>query len=120
MQKKFASSWQQRNLKLLIHVSIFPKRTKATVLKPNIHVYIFTAQNMGWTSGDTSNLVGWAGSNGTATGNSHGWVDENQGSSSPGGSAGQTVMTAADLAAEAAKAEGRVRTKPVFSCMGTE
>lgn len=69
---------------------------------------------MGWTSGSTSNLVGWAGGSGQASGNAHGWVDENQGSGG-GSGAGQAVATAADLAAQAAKAEGKIRPKCIFS-----
>ena len=55
---------------------------------------------MGWTSGSTSNLVGWSGGNGKTGGNQHGWVDEH--GSSQKGTAGQLV----DAVAEAAKAEG--------------
>ena len=69
---------------------------------------------MGWSSGDKSNVVGWAGSGGKVDGNSHGWVDENQGSNSSG-AAGQAVMTAAELAAEAAKAEGNELRKYFYN-----
>lgn len=64
-------------------------------------VILLVAQNMGWTSGSTSNLIGWSGSNGNAGGNQHGWVDEK--GSSQKGTVGQVV----DAVAEAAKAEGR-------------
>ncbi|KAH3794720.1 hypothetical protein DPMN_148258 [Dreissena polymorpha] len=69
-----------------------------------------TAQNMGWSSGNTSNIMGWAGSNGNTSSNSHGWVDEKTGSSGSssggvGAAAGQAVSTAVDMVAEAAKAE---------------
>ena len=56
---------------------------------------------MGWTSGDKSTLVGWAGGNGNPGANQHGWVDEK--GSSQKGTAGQVV----DAVAEAAKAEGK-------------
>ena len=57
---------------------------------------------MGWTSGSTSNLVGWGGGKGGSNpgANAHGWVDE-KGSGSKG-----TVGQVVDAVAEAAKAEG--------------
>ena len=63
----------------------------------------FAAQNMGWTSGSTSNLVGWGGGSGGGNpgANAHGWVDE-KGSGSKG-----TVGQVVDAVAEAAKAEGK-------------
>ena len=68
----------------------------------SVSLQCLTAQNMGWTSGSKSNLVGWAGGNGNPGANSHGWVDE-KGGSNQKGTAGQLV----DAVAEAAKAEGK-------------
>ena len=62
---------------------------------------------MGWTSGSTSNLVGWGGGSGGGNpgANAHGWVDE-KGSGSKG-----TVGQVVDAVAEAAKAEGNIIIK---------
>jgi hypothetical protein len=69
---------------------------------------LFQAQNMGWSAGSNSNIVGWGGSGGKTGGNSHGWVDENQGSKPPsGGAVGNVASAAVNVAAEAAKAEGK-------------
>lgn len=54
---------------------------------------------MGWTSGSNSNIIGWSGSGGKPGANSHGWVNEH---TTP------KPLTAAEIAAEAAKAEGIV------------
>ena len=62
---------------------------------------------MGWSAGSNSNIVGWGGSGGKTGGNSHGWVDENQGSKPSGGAVGNAASSAVDIAAEAAKAEGK-------------
>lgn len=73
---------------------------------------------MGWTSGSNSNIVGWGGSGGKTGGNAHGWVDENQGSKTPGGAVGSAAATAVDIAAEAAKAEGEKLSTETFNTQG--
>ena len=92
-----------RNEIILLKICIIDTSTRRihNTMRPTFSLY--AAQNMGWTSGSTSNLVGWGGGSGGGNpgSNAHGWVDE-KGSGSKG-----TVGQVVDAVAEAAKAEGK-------------